>query len=354
MTTVPDPLRVVDSHTAGEPTRVVLGGLAALTAPTLQGKQDQLYARHPDLIASVVGEPRGSAPLHAVVPTEPDEAGADVALLIFSALGPLEMCGHALIGTVTTLLEEGLIALPDQGDASTAVHALTVQTLAGLIEVEAEVDRSEPRTRVVAVSFANAPSWVLADDLELDVPAVGRLRLALVYGGLWYAVVDARQLGLEIELDRVNELMLASRRVRTVVNDRLADLLGPDADLPDAPRYVPQLLWTTDGGDRDGTNLATSTQLGFDRSPCGTGSSARTALAHARGLLAVGEVFEHRSILGTTFVSRIESAGTRRDGREFVVPRVRGSAWLTARATLLHDPTDPFAVGVFVPPVDPR
>lgn len=341
-------LDVVDSHTAGEPTRVVVGGLGEVPGATLADKQAWLHGTWPQLITAVVGEPRGSAPLHATVPVAPDEPGAGLALLIFSALGALDMCGHALIGTVTTLVQDGLIELDD--------HAgVTVQTLAGLVRVQVALEEhlsTEGRPLVKSVSFDNAPAWVLARDVEVRVPEVGTVRLDLVYGGLWYAVVDAGQLDLTIDLARVNHLMRTSRQIRDVVNATLADLTGDVGE--DAPDFVPQLLWTTGGEGGRGTNLATSTPLGFDRSPCGTGSSARTALLHARGELAHGERFEHRGILGGVFTTEVASVGTGPAGRPSVVPRVTGSAWVTARTRLVQDPRDPFRDGFLVPPVDAR
>ncbi|MFC0531595.1 proline racemase family protein [Phytohabitans kaempferiae] len=326
----------MDSHTAGEPTRVVLHGLDAMPGATLSERSRALYARHPRLISAVVGEPRGWAPWHAVVPMPPDDPQADIAVLIFSALGPLDMCGHALIGTVTTLIEEGVVT------ASEPRTDLTVQTGAGLIRVAATVERG----RVRQVSFENATSYAFATDAVVAVPGLGEVRYDLAYGGLWYAVVDASSLGLAITLDQVHRLMALSEHIRAAINASLPE----HPDEPDDPTFVPQLLWTTTEGTRSGTNLATSTQLGFDRSPCGTGSSARTAILHAAGALAIGDTFNHHSVLGTTFTTEVVRKLVLPSGRPAITPEVTGSAWITARSELVFRDDDPLADGSFVPP----
>ncbi|MBM2615682.1 proline racemase family protein [Actinoplanes sp. LDG1-06] len=305
-------MSAIDSHTAGEPTRVITGGLPPLTGVTLAEKQASLYASWPDLIGMVVGEPRGHAPSHATVVLPPTRPDADLSLLILSALGPLEMCGHALIGTVTTLLETGLYQSP----------TLRIETLAGLITAHATVHDGE----VTHVRFQGAPSYVEHDNLPVDVPGFGVVPVSLVYGGLWYAVVDVAAIGMTIHLDHVNALVTAGSRIRAAL-----------------PRRVPQTLFVADGL----VNMATSDELGFDRSPCGTGTCARLALMHARGELAPGESREFTSITGTRFTGRIASATDDR-----VHPEISGSAWLTARTTLLFSPTDPLRAGFFVPAVD--
>ncbi|MBU2666177.1 proline racemase family protein [Actinoplanes bogorensis] len=305
-------ISAIDSHTAGEPTRVITGGLPPLTGSTLAEKQASLYAAWPDLIGMVVGEPRGHAPSHATIVLPPTRPDADLSLLILSALGPLEMCGHALIGTVTTLLETGLVSSP----------TLRIETLAGLITAHASVSDGQ----VSSVRFQGAPSYVLQDDIPVEVPGLGTARVALVYGGLWYAVAE---LPVPLHLDRVNALIAAGSHIR--------------AALAGGPVVPTQTLFIGDNL----TNMATSDALGFDRSPCGTGTCARLALMHSRGLASVGVPYEFTSITGTRFTGRIAGAA---EGA--VQPEITGSAWLTARTTLLYSPTDPLRSGFFVPAVD--
>lgn len=327
----------VDSHTAGEPTRVVVGGFPMLRGSTLREKDAALRDECWPLVRLLTGEPRGHAPMHAVLPLPPCDAKADVSLLIVAALGSLTMCGHALIGAVTTLLELGM--LPRRQPTTT----LTVETLAGLLSVEAEVSDG----KVTQVTFSNAPSWVLATDVVVDVAEVGTVRLDLVYGGLWYAVADVEQFGVDIEPGSLPRLVRLSYLVRRAVNARLSEF-----DLPRelAPTSVPQLLFIgpAKSPGADGRNLATSTELGFDRSPCGTGSSARMALLHARGQLGIGESFVHESVLGTRFVGSLFGETTT-GGVRAVLPRITGTAYVTAISQLVSDPDDPLALGFHLP-----
>jgi len=330
-------ISVVDSHTAGEPTRVVLGGLPTLAGVTLRDKNDVLLERIEEYVGILTGEPRGHPPMHAVLPLPACDARADISFLILSALGSLTMCGHALIGAVTTLLEIG--TLPRHEPTT----KLVVETLAGLIHVEARVEGD----RVIDVTFDNAPSWVLARDVELLVPGIGVLRLDLVYGGLWYAIAEAAQVGLLIEPGNAGRLVSMSHEIRRILNMRLPDLVSS----PQAPAKIPQVLWvgppaTPDG---NGRNMATSTELGFDRSPCGTGSSARMALLHARGQLPLRQPFVHESLLGTRFKGQLLAETTVAAGAA-VCPSITGSAFITAFSQLAVDADDPLGWGFFISP----
>jgi proline racemase len=329
-------ISVIDSHTAGEPTRVVTGGLPVLEGSTIAERDSSLETELDTLVRVLCGEPRGHAPVHAVLPQPPGDPRADVGLLIISALGSLAMCGHALIGAVTTLVETG--ALPDRGSPSRYV----VETPAGLIDVEADVVDG----RVRSVSFENAPSWVLARDVPLALPDADVV-LDIVYAGLWYAVLDVEAIGSAITPEQVPRLVATSHAIRGRLNERLAELVADQR----RPPHIPQLLYVgpPGGPGSDGRNLATSSELGFDRSPCGTGSSARMALLHARGLLGVRDRFVHESVIGTRFegtIVREEVQG----GRVAVIPRITGSAYITAHTTLVIQPDDPLGEGFLIPP----
>ena len=334
---LPSELAVVDSHTGGEPTRVVVDGLEPFEGAGLVAREAAMRPQLDGLVGFLCGEPRGHAPVHAVLPQPPSSPDADAALLIISALGSLGMCGHALIGAVTTLVETGM--LPDRGPRSRYV----IETLAGPIAAEAEVDRG----RVRSVTFENAPAWVLARSFPVTVPDLGRVEVDVVYGGLWYAVLAADAVGLTIEPGQVARLVALSHAIRAALN---ADL-GRLPDDPLRPTRIPQLLWTGPGIEEgaDGRNLATSSELGYDRSPCGTGSSARMALEHARGRLGIGQPYVHESVIGSRFRGELVREVPRGAGVA-VVPRITGSAHLTARSTLLARADDPLAGGFHIPP----
>jgi len=329
-------VHVVDSHTAGEPTRVVVGGFPDLVGGTLAEKEADLIANHADLMRLLVGEPRGHAPWHAVVPLAPLHPEADLSVLIVSALGSLTMCGHALIGTVTTLLETGRVP------AREPVTGVVVETLSGLVRAEARVDGGKVRS----VRFRGVPSWVAVTGLEVEVGGHA-FEVDIGFGGIWFALVRVEQTGVPIAVESVPGLVALSHRIRLETNRLLRERSGWP---PGTPGRVDQLLYVgpPTSAEADGQNLATSTGLGFDRSPCGTGCCARMAWHFERGEMAVGDTFVHESVLNTMFTGTI-SAQTEVDGHRAIIPTITGSAYLTGFNELVLDREDPLGAGLFLP-----
>ena len=330
-------VRVIDSHTAGEPTRVVVGGFPELAGRSLPEKEADLLANHADLIRLLVGEPRGHAPWHAVLPLAPLRPDADLSVLIVSALGSLTMCGHALIGTVTTLVETERIPPREP------VTEVVIETLSGLVRAEARVDEGKVRS----VTFRGVPSWVAVTGLEVEVG--GRtFEVDLAFGGIWFAIVRAEETGMPIAVESVPGLVALSHRIRLEINRILRERTGWP---PGTPERVDQLLYvgppTSPGA--DGQNLATSTGLGFDRSPCGTGCCARMAWHFEKGELAVGDTFVHESVLNTMFTGSIHAETEVAGGHRAIVPTITGSAYLTGFNELVLDPSDPLGAGLFLP-----
>lgn len=329
-------LHVIDSHTAGEPTRVVTEGFPGLQGDSLAELEADLVSNHWEVARMLVGEPRGHAPTHAVLPLPPFRSDADLSILILSSLGSLTMCGHALIGAVTTLVETGRV------QPTEPVTKVAVETLSGMVTADAHVEG----TKVRAVTFQGVPSWVAVTGLEARVD--GKVyEVDVAFGGIWYALVRVEQTGVEIAVDRIPSLVALSHRIRLEVNR----VLSAGAGLPrGTPDQVDQLLFfgppASPGA--DGQNMATSTGLGFDRSPCGTGSCARMALAHDRGELGVGDTFVHESVLNTMFTGTIE-AETEVLGKNAIIPTITGSAYLTAFSQLVLDKYDPLGEGIFIP-----
>lgn len=327
---------VIDSHTAGEPTRVVTDGFPELEGATLADKEADLLTNHSDLVKMLVGEPRGHAPWHAVLPLPPSHSQADLAILILSSLGSLGMCGHALIGTVTTLIETFKI------QPTEPVTRVVVETLSGLVTAEAHIKG----TKVESVTFQGVPSWIAITGLQVEVDG-RRFEADIGFGGIWYALVRVEKTGLPISVESVPSLVALSHRIRLGVNRVLADR----SDWPEgSPTHVDQLLFwgpPTSAG-ADGQNMATSTGLGFDRSPCGTGSCARMALHFSIEELGVGDTFVHESVLNTMFTGTVE-AETEVFGNKAIIPTITGSAYLTAFSQLVLDKYDPLGEGIFIP-----
>lgn len=326
---------VIDSHTMGEPTRVITDGFPELEGATLADKEADLLANHSDLIRMLVGEPRAHAPWHAVLPLDPLHPEADISILILSSLGSLTMCGHALIGTITSLIETFRI------QPTEPVTTVVVETLSGLVMAHAEVDGATVRS----VTFRGVPSWVAMTGLEVQVEGQ-TFEVDLAFGGIWFAMVRVEQTGLPIGVESVPGLVGLTHRMLAQVNQALSE-----GDLPaGTPSQVDQLLYfgppVTAGA--DGHNMATSTELGFDRSPCGTGSCARMAWHFARGELRVGDTFVHESVLNTRFTGTVE-AETEVEGRKAIIPTITGSAYVTGFNQLVLDHRDPLGEGFFIP-----
>ncbi len=325
----------VDSHTAGEPTRVVMGGLPSIPGSTLADKTKYFSSHLDHFRRTLTGEPRGHAPVHSAVVLQSTLPEADFSLIIMSALGYSAMCGHLLIGTVTSLLEMGNYPMKEP------CTELAVETLAGLMRIKAEIESG----RVKNVTFQNQPSYAAMRDLYLKTGSYGNIWVDISYGGMWYVIVDVDQIGLQIELENVTALKHAGTFIRNAVNNHLNQL----PDKTGLPEHIPQLLFTGKPKQKqaDGRNFVTSRELGFDRSPCGTGSCAKMALLYARGELGIEQPYLHESIVDTTFTGRIV-AETHNGCVSTVIPEITGSAFITGIYQILIDPMDPLKHGFFV------
>jgi 4-hydroxyproline epimerase len=313
---MPDPQRisVIDSHTAGEPTRVVIAGGPDLGTGPLPERLARFRQHHDPFRSAVVNEPRGSDVLVGVLLCPPADPSCAAGVLFFNNVGCLGMCGHGTIGVAVTLAYMGKIA-PGTHQQETPVGVVTV-TLEG------------PHT----VAIDNVPSRRLAKGVAVPVPGLGEVVGDVAWGGNWFFLVDRH--GEQIAPGNVARLTEVAWRIRRALEahgitgeggaviDHI-DLFGP----PTVPGAHSKNFVLCPGG-------------AYDRSPCGTGTSAKLACLLADGKLREGEVWCQEGILGTTF----EGTARIRDGR--VHPRIRGSAYVCAEATLILDPADPFATGI--------
>lgn len=330
-----DAIVCVDSHTAGEPTRLVIGGIPEIHGRDIAEKAKFFEEDLDHLRGTLTGEPRGHAPMHAAVLTPPSSNDAHFGLILMSALGYLDMCGHALIGAVTSVLEAGLVS------AEEPVTTLVIETPAGNMRVRAAITGG----KVQSVTFHNQSAFVYQRDLEVEVETLGRLIVDIAYGGLWYVIVETDQIGLEIGLANLDKLRYASNLILKAVNASIS-VQHPQRQQVE---HIPQLLFIGPPmhPEAHGRNLVTSKELGFDRSPCGTGSCAKMALLHEQGDLHVGEDYTHESILGTLFRGRLVEE-TEVGSFDAVIPEITGNAYLTGINCIIIDPDDPIRHGFYV------
>jgi proline racemase len=337
-------IRVVDSHTEGMPTRVVLDGVGVLPGATMLERRAAFEAEHDHLRTLLMYEPRGHAAMSGAILQPPTRSDADAAVLFIEVSGCLAMCGHGAIGVATVLVETGLVP------AVEPITTVRLEVPAGLVTAEVEV--SDGRAR--AVTITNVPSYVHATDVELTVPGLGRIAVDVAFGGNFYALVPADRLGVGLAPSDEPELVRRGMAVVRAAEAAVAPVHPEDARI----RGIEHVVVTApgdpegSGGDPTGPSVdgrsATVIHPGWiDRSPCGTGTSARLALLHHRGELALGAPYVHASFIGSRFLGRLV-ATTTVAGRPAVVPTIRGRAWITGTGTLRLDPDDPFPAG-FLP-----
>lgn len=326
-------LRVVDTHTEGMPTRVVLDGLPELAGDTVADKMASFVRDHEPLRRLLTWEPRGAPVAYGAVLVPPDHPEAQVGVFFAERNGVLPGCGHGTIGVVRALIDEGTVT--PQGDHAEVV----LQTPSGLVRAVARYDEGQ-----WWVELRMVPSFLHRRDLAVDVPGFGTVTVDVSFGGNFYAIVPAADLGLSLEVTQAPELVAAGLAVMRAVD--AVDL--PVHPLDPAISGCLHTLFTAPGSDGVSSAGTVVIYTGvIDRSPCGTGTSARLAQLHGRGQLGLKEDFVHSSLIGSRFVGRLV-AETTVAGSPAVIPTIRGRAWITGRGELVLEPTDPFPAGFVV------
>jgi 4-hydroxyproline epimerase len=309
----PDRIEVVDSHTEGEPTRVVVEGWPQPEGRTMAERRAFLLERQDRLRQAVVCEPRGHDAVVGALLTPPVEPGSAAGVVFFNNAGALGMCGHGLIGVVRTLEFLGRLG----------PGAVRVDTPVGTVGAELEPDG--------AVTIENVPAFCHAWDVEVKVLGLGRVTGDIAWGGNWFFLTELP----ELPLDLANVAGLTDATSRILDALRAQGITGRDGGEID---HV-ELFGPPRRPDADSRNFVLCPGLAYDRSPCGTGTSAKMAVLAARGKLAPGERWRQESLTGSLFEGWLEEKGGA------LVPRVRGRAFVTGRATLFFDPRDPFHEG---------
>jgi proline racemase len=336
MATFAKVISTIDSHTAGECTRLVTSGLPPLRGATMAEKLADAERCLPWAPRFLLLEPRGHKDMFGAMLTAPCSPDADIGVVFMDNQGYEPMCGHAVIGAVTTMLETGV--LPKQ-EPETHV---TLDTPSGLVRALARIERGH----VTSVSFQNVPSFVYRSDVALDVPGIGEMVIDVVFGGLFFVFVDARQLALDLVPANAGRLADLGMRILEVANERI-DVEHPD--LPHIDRIIDLRFYREPGTNgADSRNVVILGDHMVDRSPCGTGTSAETALRHAQGRLGIGESFVTESIIGTRFRGELVAETEVGSGNAYfpaVIPRITGSAILTGFHRFVLDPGDPFPEG---------
>jgi proline racemase len=324
----------VDSHTEGMPTRVITSGVGVLPGATMAEKRTYLMRECDNLRTLLMYEPRGHASMSGAILQPACRDGADYGVVFIDVSGCIPMCGHGTIGVATVLTETGMVAVREP------VTTIRLDTPVGLIEARVEVENGRARS----VTIQNVPSYLHLQDAGIDAEGYGELTVDLAWGGAFFAIIPAKAVGLDVTARHHDDLVMAGQAVMTAVNDQLT-FAHPHYE---GIRECHHVIFTGPGEGDVSARGATSIHPGWiDRSPCGTGTSARMAQLHARGELALDEDFVHASLIGSRFTGRLV---TRTTVGEFpaVLPTVRGRAWVTGLAHYLLDPGDPFPRGFLI------
>ena len=318
----------IDGHTAGNPVRLVAGGAPLLAGATMAERRLDFLARFDWIRTSLCFEPRGHDMMSGgflYPPTRPD---SDCGILFIETSGCLPMCGHGTIGILTFALENGLIRPRKPGE-------LVVEVPAGVIQVTYQVSGA----RVTSVRIRNVPSYLAARDVAIDVPGFGALSVDVAYGGNYYAIVEPQ--GPYEGLDKLGAARLL--QLSPVVRELVRARVQPVHPLEPSIGGVSHVLWADQpkGEGADARNAVFYGEKAIDRSPCGTGTSARMAQLAARGTLQRGYRFVHESYIGSRFIGRVEER-TRLGDHDAIVPSIEGSAIATGFNTIVVDEEDPF------------
>jgi proline racemase len=340
-------IQAVDAHAEGEPGRVIVGGVLDVPGATMFEKMQHLATHGDALRRCMLREPRGfpAANCNLVLPaTHPD---ADAGFVIMEHVEYPGMSGTNTICTATVLLETGMLTMTEP------VTVITLEAPAGLIRIRAACAGG----KVKSITFQNVPAFAVYLDRAVEVPKLGTVTVDVAYGGMFYAIADARAFGLKLTPDEGRDIVRITEMIKRAAREQLpvthpeqpgftgisiAQLSGP----PSRPDAHMKNAVTVSTGELDWDKPSTWTGV-IDRSPCGTGTCARMATLHARGRLRLNEDFRHEGILGTIFTGRL-IAETRVGRYPAVVPTLSGQAWITGFASYVIDPEDPFPEGFTV------
>jgi len=321
----------LDGHTCGNPVRLVSGGTPLLKGNTMSERRLDFLARHDWIRKALMFEPRGHDVMSGSMLYPPTRADCDIGILFIEVSGCLPMCGHGTIGTVTMAIENGLLAPATPG-------VVNIDAPAGRV-----VARYQQNGRFVdSVRLTNVASYLAASDVTIEVPDLGELVFDIAYGGNFYAILEPQKNFAGLEAISAGDVLRLSLIVRRLLNEKIQPVHPEDATI----RGVSHVMWT--GAPRTARAHARNAVFygdkAIDRSPCGTGTSARMAQLAARGHLKVGDDFVHESIIGSLFDGHVE-ASAKVGNHDAIVPSISGWARQHGINTIFVDDRDPFAHG---------
>ncbi|MGD8191492.1 proline racemase family protein [Brevibacillus ginsengisoli] len=332
--------QTIDTHTGGNPTRTVISGLPKLTGKTMAENMLQMKQEHDWIRRLLMFEPRGHEVMSGALLLEPCHPGADVGVIYIETGGYLPMCGHDTIGFCTALVETEMIPVVEP------VTTLKLDTPAGLVEARIDVENGKAKQ----VSFRNIPAFVYEQEVSVEVEALGTVTCDIAYGGNFYAITDARKLGLELIPQNASKVVETAVRIRQAINHHIK-VVHPEYPFIQGVTHV-EFYTDPTHPKAHVKNTVVVPPGGIDRSPCGTGTSAKLAVLMAKGEIDLGEEFIHESIVGSLFHGQVLEQ-TMVGDLPAVVTQISGSAWLMGMHSFFYNPEDELAEGfLLIPPAE--
>ena len=334
----------IDAHTCGNPVRLVKDGGPQLSGKNMSEKRQHFLQEYDWIRTGLMFEPRGHDMMSGSILYPPHDSLNDVAVLFIETSGCLPMCGHGTIGTITIGIEEELIRPKTPGVVKMEVPAgLVIAEYKPIVNVARAVGEQSGNTKVQSVKFTNVPSFLHSSELTAACPELGELVFDVSYGGNFYAIIDVQKNFKGLENYSAERLIAWARELRKNINNNYEFVHPEDPTI----NYCTHILWTGAVIDKNATarNAVFYGDKAIDRSPCGTGTSARMAQWHAKGLLKKNEQFIHESIIGSKFIGRIEEELTIGD-KKAIRPSIEGWAKIYGHNTITIDSEDdPYAYG---------
>lgn len=325
-------IHAVDSHTMGEPTRIVIGGINAIPGKSMPEKKEYLEKNLDHVRTGIMLEPRGHNDMFGSILTQPCSDEADLGIIFMDGGGYLNMCGHGTIGAMTVAVETGMIPMVEP------ITKVVLEAPAGLVYGDVKVENG----KVKSVSFNNVPAFHYMKEAKIELPEYGTLTFDIAFGGSFFAILHASQLNLKVEPKNAQKLCDLGMQIKDIINKEIkvqhptmphintVDLV----EIYDAPTHP----------DANYKNVVIFGQGQVDRSPCGTGTSAKLATLYAKGELKEGEKFVYESIAGTLFEGEIVGK-TKIGDYDAIIPRITGAAYITGFNHFVFDDEDPLVNG---------
>lgn len=324
-------LKTIDSHTMGESTRIVYDGFPELPGESMMEKKKYLMEHYDDLRCALMLEPRGHRDMFGALLTEPVSEEADFGVIFMDSGGCLNMCGHGSIGSASMIVETQMV------DVCEPITEVVLDAPSGLIRTQVQVKNGKAEK----VSILNVPAFLYKQDLTIDIPGCGTIKYDISFGGSFFALVDAQEVGIELTMENVEEITELGMKLRKKINETVS-IRHPYLDITTVD--LVEFYAHTDTPEADLKNCVIFGDAQVDRSPCGTGTSAKMAALYAKGKLKPHEKFMYESITGSIFEGEVYKELTV-DGRKAIIPKITGSAYITGFNTWVLDRDDPLEKG---------